>query len=107
MTAGMVGHVVLTFKVHEEDGQYVSRCEELGVASCGDTIQEAFDSILDATLVYLDTLQDEGERERVFAERGIEVIPGAPPTDAGEIALKARPNEYVSPQTIPIPVGAA
>jgi len=30
---GMAGHVLLTFKAYEEDGQYVSTCEELDVAS--------------------------------------------------------------------------
>ena len=35
------GIVTLTGIVEKEDDQYVSYCRELGVASCGDTIDEA------------------------------------------------------------------
>ena len=62
------GYIILTFKVHAEDGQYVSECPELGVASCGDTIDKAFKAVQDATAVYLETLTDEGETERVMTE---------------------------------------
>ena len=34
--------VVLTSVVEPEDDMFVSTCIELGTASCGDTIQEAF-----------------------------------------------------------------
>lgn len=106
MTTETVGHVVLTFRVHEEDGTYVSVCEELGVTSCGDTIHEAFDNLADAVILYLDTLEEEGERERMFTELGVTVLPGPPPKDGHEVALRARPNEYVSPHAVRIPAGA-
>lgn len=96
----------MTLKVHKEGDQYVSECVELGVASCGDTLEEAFEAIKDATAVYLDTLEDEGERERVFAERGITVLPGEPPADGREVSVRVRPDEYVSPETVRIPVPA-
>ena len=100
------GYIVLTLKAHKEGDQYASECAELGVGSCGSTLDEAFEAIKDATLVYLETLEDEGELERVFAERGITIIPGEPPAPGGEIAVRARPEEYVSPETIRIPVPA-
>ncbi|MGH2584193.1 MAG: type II toxin-antitoxin system HicB family antitoxin [Dehalococcoidia bacterium] len=101
------GYILLTFKVHEEDGQYVSECDELGVASCGDTIQEAFDAIEDAVTSYLETLEEEGERERVFAERGIRILPGDLPLDGVEVQVRVPPNEYVSPHPMRVPTDVA
>jgi predicted RNase H-like HicB family nuclease len=100
------GYILLTFKVHEEDGLYVSECEELQVASFGDTIEEAFNALEDAVIVYLNALDDEGDRERVFAERGIEIIPGQPELNGEAVPVLARPHEYVSPHPMRIPTGA-
>lgn len=96
------GYIVLTLGVYEEDGQFVSECVELDIASCGDTLDEAFKNIREAVAIYLDTLEQEGERERVFGERGIGVHPGEPPEDI-EVPVSARPHEYVSPELVPIP----
>jgi predicted RNase H-like HicB family nuclease len=106
MVVGSRGYIVLTLKAHEEEGQYVSECVELGVASCGGMIDEAFEAIKDATAVYLDTLEDEGELGRVLAERGIAVIPGESPEDGRERQVTARPKEYVSLETVPLPMPA-
>ena len=100
------GYIVLTLKVHQEDGQYVSECPELGVASFGETIGEAFEAIKDATAVYLATLDDEGELERILAARGIAIIPGEPTEDGRERQVTARPKEYVSLETVPLPLSA-
>ncbi|HTE83670.1 MAG TPA: hypothetical protein VK821_02985 [Dehalococcoidia bacterium] len=113
MTAKQARYVLLTFRAYEEDAQWVSECEELGVASCGGTIQEALDSLGEATLLYLETLADEeGELERVFLERvfnerHVEIHAGTPPRDGQEVSLKARPYEVVSPHPVRIPAGAA
>ena len=97
-----VGYVILTMRVREEDGRYVSECTELGIASFGDTIDQAFEAIRDATALYLNTLEDEGERDRVFAEAGIDIFLGPPPIKGRPVHLTARPREYVSPETLPI-----
>lgn len=91
------GWIELTFRVYEEDGQYTGECVELGVASCGDTIDEAFRAICEAAELYINTLQDVGERGRVFAERGVVIHPGEPPDTDDEISVRARQHEYVSP----------
>jgi len=44
----------LTVSIWEEDGVYVSRCQELEVASCGDSPQEALDHIQEAIELYLE-----------------------------------------------------
>jgi predicted RNase H-like HicB family nuclease len=101
------GHIRLTFKAYREGKQWVSECLELGTASCGDTIEQAFDALDDATLLYLQTLEDEGERARVFNERGIDIIPGPPDTSEAPLSIPMRPHEVVSPHEMAIPAGMA
>lgn len=48
--------VLLTFAVWREGKDYISECLELGVASCGDTEEEALEAIQDATRGYIETL---------------------------------------------------
>ncbi len=43
-----------TVSIWEEEGIYVSRCQELEVASCGDSPQEALDNIQEAIELYLE-----------------------------------------------------
>ena len=106
MSQDVKGHVVLTLKVNRERSQYVSVCEELGVASCGNTVEEAFEAAKDATTVYLQTLDDEGMLEEVLAERGVKVLPGDPPAEDGEVRPTEGTREYVSALPLAIPVPA-
>jgi predicted RNase H-like HicB family nuclease len=43
-----------TVSIWEEEGAYVSRCQELEVASCGDSPQDALDNIHEAIELYLE-----------------------------------------------------
>lgn len=101
MAASAVGYIMLTFRVYREGKQFVGECLELGTASCGDTIEEALDNIRDATSLYLSVIEEEGERERIFRERGILVIVGEP-SDT-ELVVRARPNEVISPYLARVP----
>lgn len=68
-------YVPLTFRAFEADdgdAKYESVCDELDVSSCGNTLDEALNNVVDATLLYLNTLEDLGERRRVFDEREID-----------------------------------
>jgi len=44
----------LTAVVWKEEGGYVSKCSELGIASCGDTVQEARSNLKEAVELYLE-----------------------------------------------------
>jgi len=50
----------LTILIWEEEGAYVSRCQELEVASCGDTPEEALDNIREAIELYLENARELG-----------------------------------------------
>lgn len=99
-------HILLTLRVYREGGQYVSICDELDVASCGGTIDEAFANVIEAVEVYLDTLDDVGELERTLAERSLSINLG-PPRGGDPVRVDARPDEYVSPHQMRVPAGAA
>ncbi|MBC8521439.1 MAG: type II toxin-antitoxin system HicB family antitoxin [Methanomicrobia archaeon] len=43
-----------------EEGVYVSKCPELGVASCGDTPEEALSNLKEAAELYLDNAKELG-----------------------------------------------
>ena len=44
----------LTAVIWQEDVAFVSKCPELGVASCGDTPQEALHNLKEAVELYLE-----------------------------------------------------
>ena len=67
----ITGEIVLTEIVEQDGEQFAAYCLELGTASCGDTIQEAFDNLEEAIWVHLNELEETGERERVFREKNI------------------------------------
>lgn len=92
--SGGGSYVILTYKVWAEKGQFVSECQELGVASCGDTIDEAFRNIQDAVTLYLNSIEEQGDRPRIFKERGIRMLkaPRAPKSALTDVSV----NEYVT-----------
>ena len=69
-----IDYIDVTTVVEREGDQFVWICPELGTSSCGDTVQEALDNLREAIEVHLNGLEEVGERERVFQERGIRVI---------------------------------
>ena len=48
----------LTATVWQEGEQYVSRCPELGVASCGDTPDQALEALQEAVELYLENAKE-------------------------------------------------
>lgn len=91
------GHVLLTIRVREEDGSFVGECVELDISSCGDDINEAFRATLEATALYLERLDVNGERDWVLPERHVKVYDAIPPDDFS-VGVTAHPGEYVSAQ---------
>jgi len=100
------GHVLLTILVRvDDDGFYVGECVELGVPSFGETLDEAIKAVLDATVLYLNTVEVTGERERVLDSRGVKLIPGLP-EGLETIEVVAHPGETISSQSVALLAGA-
>ena len=76
------GEIVLTELVEPDGDQFTAYCLELGTASCGDTIQEAFSNLEEAIWVHLNELEAVGQRERVFREKNIAIIDLPEPQEA-------------------------
>lgn len=102
------GHILVTLCVHEdeESDAFVSECIELGVTSCGRTIDEALRMVQEAVSVYLNTIEEDGERERIFAERGLKVSGDKEPQ--GYLAtIKAPLNAVISRRSVDVPARVA
>lgn len=95
--------VPLTIAVWDEDGKWLSECLEFGIGSFGTTPDDAAEQAMDAICSYLNTIEELGERERVFAEKSIVTYVASPaelrlPRLSRELAqrkgLQLRPYEY-------------
>ena len=65
------GYITLTFKIDPDEAVFVSKCPELGIASPGDTIDEALANIKDASVTLLNELEEFHELEDFLASRNI------------------------------------
>ena len=106
-TAG--GYVVLTGYTEAEDDGFNAYCPELGVASCGDTIEEALDNLGDALELQLLELADIGRLERDFRENGVTVKAGPLPSESVIVAAPVGKTLriYALPVPAPAPVPVA
>lgn len=92
----VLGRVALTFRVWHEEGAWQALCSELRVPSFGESPGEALDAVVDATLGYLNEIEDQGERERIFAERGVHLRAGEPADGSASIEEQMALGESVS-----------
>ena len=54
-----------TASIWEEDGAWVARCAELGVASAGDSADEALENLREAVALYVENAAELGMLEEV------------------------------------------
>lgn len=101
------GYVVLTGTVEWDEVAYCSRCPELRVASCGDTVEEALDNLGAALEVLFEDLADLGSLETELKEKGIAVQPAPPPAAAVSVSVPAGKTLRVYVQKLPVPAPAA
>ena len=67
-------YIAVEVVVTKEGNQYSSWCPELDIASCGDSPEAAIKNLGDALELYLSTLEEEGELNKVLKERDIRII---------------------------------
>jgi predicted RNase H-like HicB family nuclease len=65
--------IALRLEAEREDDLYVANCPALDISSYGDTVDDAFAHLKNAIALYLDTIEQDGEIERVLRERGIAI----------------------------------
>lgn len=93
----MAAAIKLTFRITQEEDQYVAVCEELDVASQGDTVEAAERHLDDAVTLYLDVIEEDGERERIFHDRGIQI------TDVDDVPSEPEPPVFTSEKRVLLP----
>ena len=96
-------YIYVTGVAEREGDQWVSFCKELGTASCGDTPEKALANLDEALQVYLETLAEYGELDRVFGERGIAV---GRDVATEEAAGQDETGRITRGRRVEIPVGA-
>jgi predicted RNase H-like HicB family nuclease len=63
--------ITLTFVIEPEGDRFVATCPELDISSFGDSVEDAAAHLENAVLLYLEVVEEDGERERIFRERGL------------------------------------
>lgn len=99
--------VPLTVAVWPEGEQWVAQCLEFDIASQGDSADQAVGEVMDAVCSYVNTLEELGEREEVFAEHSIpiyETTPASLPLHQLPREVAERANLQVRSLRIPLPV---
>lgn len=108
--AAPAGFITLTFAFQREGRTWVGTCEELGTSAYGRTLERANEELEDLVLLHLNTLEQEGERERFFRENSIPFYTDKPPTKV-EVSPSTVTDfngqegglRYLLPRTVPIP----
>ena len=95
-------YILLTFSITEEDGQFAARCKELGTVSCGDTFEEARDNIADAVVLHVNTLEELGDRARVFRENKIRVKTYQKPKREVSVSFSAPAGTWATREKVPV-----
>lgn len=95
-------YIIVTFVVEREGEYFVSKCLELGTASFGCDKDEAIVNLVDATEVYLNTLEDLGERRLVLQEKGVQVYSYEPAQLEVRRGVKFPAGSTVLPTVLPL-----
>lgn len=69
----------LHFTIEREDDVFVATCDELDVASHGDSIEEAVQRCKDAVRLYLEVISEDGELDETLMRRGLVAQPAEAP----------------------------
>lgn len=94
-------YIALTYQFHEEDGQYVGVCKELGTATCGSTLDEAYGNLREAVAEHLEALEELGERERFFTSHNIRVF-ATPELQEERILVKLDPDLFLKQELLEV-----
>jgi predicted RNase H-like HicB family nuclease len=82
--------IQLTYSIEPEDDRFVATCVELDLSSFGPTVEAAARQLDNAVQLYLEVLEEDGERERLFRERGIQATPAAAPSEPPRAFITVR-----------------
>lgn len=96
----MDSYIMVTLTVHREGPHYVAKCVDLGTSSFGDTEDEALANLYDATLLFLNTLEELGECAEALERLGVVMHRGG----IASQRVPCLPDHTVVSQVIPLAV---
>ena len=102
----ITGYVILTGTIEPEDDGFVSICPELGVASCGDTVEEALDMLGEAIDCQLEDLQDLGQLDSVLKKANVKTLHEIAGLETVSISVPPETIVRAYPRRIPVAVPA-
>lgn len=97
------GYAILTLKFRKEGGYWLGECEELGTATDGRSFDRVRAELARLVVLHLSALQQIGERERVFKERGVRCYRDRLPLEIGQNLPVSAENQTLV-ELIPIPL---
>ena len=89
-----IGYVQLTYRFEKEGSDWVGTCVELGTSTFGRSLRRVKKNLEELVIEYLNVLEEDGTRERIFRENNI-------------IVREAPVNEPVYQEVHTLPVGSA
>jgi hypothetical protein len=78
VSALIEGYVVVTLEFRKEGQRWLGHCRELSTATDAETFDAVVEELVDLVTLHLNELEDVGERQRFFAEHGIELVRDEP-----------------------------
>ncbi len=100
------GYIQLTVRVSREDDGYVAVCEELGVSTCDDSLDNLLDELRALITQHLNALTRNGIVAEFFRKHGIRLYHGIPSATPRSRQLPVRPGEIVTRMTESVPAMA-
>ncbi|HEY7293538.1 MAG TPA: hypothetical protein VH916_00800 [Dehalococcoidia bacterium] len=102
------GFVVLTLEFRKEGGYWIGECRELGTATDGRSLDRVERELSRLVELLIGGLEEIGEHERLFRERGITLYTDHPPRqlDAALPVVDGGAETLVQLKSVPVPLNA-
>ena len=97
------GYIELTLKITRENDGYVAFCEELGVSTCDDSLDNLLDELKALIIQHLNALERNGVRASFFKKHRIKIRKTRHAASSTR-SLPVRTGEMVTRMTERIPV---
>ncbi|GEM_PF-1099907 len=103
------GFVVLTLEFRKQGDYWIGECRELGTATDGRSLERVERELSRLVLLHISGLEDIGERDRLFRERGITFYTDHPPKELEKAlpVVNGGAETLVQLKSVPVPVGTA
>ncbi len=95
--------LIIKHIIKKEKNGYSAYCPEFDVCSQGETIEEANNNLKEAVMLYLETLEELGTKEKIFKEKKIQIynVKSKQQKIPFELIACKNTESFITTQTIP------